>query len=161
MERVTEPLVGLTWRNQVAAAALLIRGRFLVRRIKLGSHTGERMTRLAAFVARLCADYQVGHVVLEPHEGLESALLALALQPVVVTLAEAKEQLVPELPRVSHLALFEALLLRYPTLRRHVRTLPSGACASSAYERRRTVTLLSVALALAAFASAATNQQQL
>jgi len=132
-------------RNQVLAAAIICEtevvfvSRFSVRK------TSKRC--IAGRLHQLKIDYATAHLVIEQRSTLKAQLDSIGLQPVALTLAEAKQSLVDDRDAM-HSALYDHLVLEHPELTRFVRLLP-GPHRVSTLDWHKTVALLAVALGLA------------
>lgn len=123
--------------------------------------SAKRRGHAADFVSRLVNDYAPEAVVLETEKSLsESNQLPTytKYQIHIVTLAQAKRTLLTG-NDCSHRTLFQHLLRQHPNLQRLVKVLPITDQIAMT-ERWRTVSLLAVALGLAAQASLSTTSKE-
>lgn len=129
--------LGIVRRSRHIGCAVL-RGTTLVY-IVSGRQTGRRPRGTADLVGRLCRDFPIGEMVMEPGD---RALAGDYQIPVVeVSLAEALSRLVPEHPRPRRGMLIEHVAGRYPAVNHTIRRCRRVT-------RDRTASLYAVALAL-------------
>ncbi len=132
-------------RNQVAAA-VLVSGDQILYVARFGLRPSDH-SRAAKRVRQLQLDYAAERLVLEASSTLTKPLTACGLQPAVLTLAEAKLELLGH-GDARHGVLYDQLVEDHPELVRFVRLLP-GLHRVSHTDWRRTVVLLAAALGLA------------
>ncbi len=133
-------------RNQVVAA-IVVKGDELVYVARFSLRPTDHL-RVAQRVHQLQLDYGAERVVLEDASTLTVALAECGLQPAVLTLAEAKLELLGD-AEARHGVLYDRLVGDHPELVRFVRLLP-GARRVATSDWRRTVVLLAAALGLTA-----------
>jgi hypothetical protein len=121
-----------------------------VRRRRLDDYRGDtrKVNRLVLEVAR---DYESALLVVEPHASLFRSAGTRRIIPRVrvLDLEQARRLLLGDAAAPSNRALFDQVVREHPQLRRFV-TVLAGTGRVAVSERRRTVVLIAVALALAA-----------
>lgn len=100
-------------------------------------------------VAQLASDYAVTGIIIEPESRLEVAAQRAGLHIRLLSLAEAKATLLDDGEGQTHQRLFRHLVRKHPALQRLASILPVTGSVSTT-DRRGQVTLIAVALGLAA-----------
>lgn len=109
----------------------------------------QRRAELAALLTQLAHDYAITDIVVEPNSVLCDAACSTGLSVQTLSLAWAKEVLVPTKPCSTLPEVCEHLLWRYPRLHRLICRTPATRRLDVA-ERSSTATLLAVALGVVA-----------
>lgn len=110
--------------------------------------TTDKHAHVINMIRALAVDYGATTIVVEPASPLLDALRRSGLHPLVMTVVEAKDRLLPKDDPHTHAVLFEHLLCDHPELARFVTLLPGRPCLAIS-ERGKTVVLLAGALGLA------------
>lgn len=142
------PFLGVAVRDGMASVAVMCGANLRILSLRFDRGRAEaRRTAVRLAVRELLPDRDRTTIAVEPANFLAKALQGHVRGLLILSVAEAKRQLVREAARPTHRALYAAVLGAVPEAQRFVRSVRPGQAAAS---RCNLVKLLATALALAA-----------
>jgi hypothetical protein len=141
-------LLAVCYRSGYITLAVFADGELAEVRTKRLRDQRTKTMAMKSLIRRFALDYAVDTVVVEPENVLDDLVRTLGLPSMKLTLAEAKEYLLPDSERPTHSALYELLSKQGSPFRRLVNINPKNNNLIT--QQWRLVSLFPVALGLAA-----------